>query len=337
MRHSDYTGILIGCPNQEEFEMGRQPDMLWFGMSQSPPIRDFLRFGVTSGTIALAVATSLAWWSNCDISPLMEGPGIRQFQLWRLITSALPHGDLLHLTFNAYWLWVFGTRVEGVFGHLRTALLYVGLATVSGAAEFAFLEGGVGLSGVGYGLFGLLWVLAISDERFSGAITQRTVSLFITWFFLCIVLTVQKVMPVGNIAHGVGWLVGLLIGWAIVRPSIRPVVYSIMLPIIAGLIGLATVGRSYVNFSNNGYCEATLSYGALEDNQNQRAADWAREAIRIEVGNAYAWQYLGIAYHRLQQYALAAEAYRKASELDPGNKEIRETAEAFTRHLPQPK
>src|SRR5687767_2713344 len=146
-------------------------------MRRPPPLAAAPRHPVTAGTMLLAAGATLAWWRDADA---------------------------LHLAFNLYWLWVLGTLVEQSFGHVRTALLLVFLAAASGAADFALAEGGVGLSGVGYGLFGMLWVLSRRDPRFAGAVDSGTVALFVTWFFLCIVGTYFGTMNVGNVAHGAG-------------------------------------------------------------------------------------------------------------------------------------
>src|SRR5262249_35919136 len=144
---------------------------------------------------------------------------IRRGELWRLITSIFPHGGILHLVFNVYWLWVFGTLIEEIYGHLKTAALIVLVAAVSSAMEFAFASGGIGLSGVGYGLFGLLWALSRNDQRFVDAIDRRTVELFVGWFFFCIIATLTKIMPIANIAHGSGAVLGILTGLAISHSS----------------------------------------------------------------------------------------------------------------------
>ena len=44
---------------------------------------------------------------------------------------------------------------------------------------------------------------------------EQTVQLLIGWFFLCILLTHFGVMLVANIAHGAGFLFGVLYGLAI--------------------------------------------------------------------------------------------------------------------------
>src|SRR5438045_1337810 len=97
----------------------------------------FYRYPLIAGTAILAAAVSLALWSKLDISPLLESDAVRQGQVWRLVLSILPHADPMHLIFNLYWLWVFGTLFEEVFGHLRTLGLVLLLAFGSGAADYA--------------------------------------------------------------------------------------------------------------------------------------------------------------------------------------------------------
>jgi len=81
----------------------------------------------------MATGVTLAWWLRLDVSPLFESAMIRRGETWRLVTSILPHAGILHLAFNLYWLWVFGTLIEEVYGHLKTAALIVLFAFTSGA------------------------------------------------------------------------------------------------------------------------------------------------------------------------------------------------------------
>ena len=42
-------------------------------MRRPPPLSDFTKYPITGGTIALAVAVTLAWWSGrFDVTPLLE-------------------------------------------------------------------------------------------------------------------------------------------------------------------------------------------------------------------------------------------------------------------------
>lgn len=45
--------------------------------------------------------------------------------LLAVLTSMFLHGDLLHLLFNMWSLWIFGNNVEEAFGHMRYLILYL--------------------------------------------------------------------------------------------------------------------------------------------------------------------------------------------------------------------
>ena len=81
------------------------------------------------------------------------------FAPWQLVTYAFLHGSMLHLLFNMFALYMFGSAIEQVFGS-RRYLLYYAVCVVSAALAqllVAKLMGGfyptVGASG---GVFGLL-------------------------------------------------------------------------------------------------------------------------------------------------------------------------------------
>jgi len=255
---------------------------------------------------------------------------IRRGEVWRLVTAIFPHTNLLHLAFNIYWLWVFGTLIEQVHGHFRTVALIALFALGSGSLEFAFSLGGVGLSGVAYGMFGFLWVLSRHDDRFRDAIDQRTVQLFVVWFFFCIATTAIHIFSVGNIAHGAGAVLGVLTGAAIIYPRRRTLITAgIGTIILFGLWG-STFGRPGINLSGKaGYEEGQWGYAALQANRNQEAVRWLTDAATYQPKLAVYWLDLGIAYHRLGNRPAAKAAYERAHQLEPGNGEYSETLKGF--------
>lgn len=213
-----------------------------------------------------------------------------------------------------------GYQVEAVYGHLKTLALIVVLAIGSNSFEFAFAAPGVGLSGVGYGLFGLLFVVADRDPRFAGALDKRTVNLFVAWFFVCIFLTVTHVFNVGNVAHGAGAVLGALLGYAAVYPGRRLPISGVA----AGLIVLGVCGSTFlrpsVNFSSQGgYEEEKWGYDELMANRDQEALRWLRDAVRYQPKNALFWANLGIDCQRINRMSEAVNAYERAYELEPTN------------------
>jgi len=84
-------------------------------------------------------------------------PEILEGQYYRLFTSMFLHVDLAHLVSNGLGLYIFGTSVEQLFGHLRFLLLYV-LGGLAGSLASFVISGGssVGASGAVFAIFGAL-------------------------------------------------------------------------------------------------------------------------------------------------------------------------------------
>jgi len=273
---------------------------------------------VTAVTIALSTAASLLWWSGKDLSILMEGPGIRRGEIWRFVTSTILHVNAWHLVFNLYWLFALGLTVESILGSRKTLGILALLAVGSGAAEYAFLDGGVGLSGVGYGLVGLIWVRARWDRRFRGTIGPKTLALFAVWFVFCIVVTLSGTMAIGNIAHGVGASLGILLGLASRSPGWACRLSRAALAIATAFFLLgATLMRPSLNLSpDRGLMEAYLCYETLlEGGSNRKALFWGREAILYQPRNEAYWYYLGTALLRESSDREAEEAFRRSVDL----------------------
>ena len=81
------------------------------------------------------------------------------FGLWQLLTYGFLHGDLMHLAFNMFGLWMFGQDLERLWGSQRFLVFYIVCVIGAGFVQLlvAGVQGGiyptVGASG---GLFGLL-------------------------------------------------------------------------------------------------------------------------------------------------------------------------------------
>jgi len=115
--------------------------------------------------------THLALW------PLPAGAGATQlasvgagFQPWQLITYAFLHGSILHIALNMYALWLFGTRMELVWGTRNFLVFYFVCVVGAGVTQLVVtsLSGEIyptiGASG---GVFGLLLAFGMTfpDER----------------------------------------------------------------------------------------------------------------------------------------------------------------------------
>jgi membrane associated rhomboid family serine protease len=288
-------------------------------LPDAPGIREARRYPITAGVTALASMVSLADWAGIELPLAFDVRFL--LQPWRVVTSILPHLDVLHLAFNLYWLWVFGTVLERTLGSWRYVALVALLASLPAAAEYALAVGGVGLSGVVYGFLGFMWPRR-TDPRLQPFVRPATVQLFAFWFVLCMVLTVARIWQVGNVAHAVGAATGALLGRLRADTARRR---RARLAAAAGLAALALAGatvlRPYVSLTPGQAAEgdAYAGYLALLGGQDVQAAVLLFSAVRLDGRQAPPWFNLGIALRRLGLTDLARQAFERAARGEAGS------------------
>lgn len=172
---------------------------------------------VTTGVSALALLGGGALFNWFALWPLGAG-----FAPWQLATYALLHGGLLHLAFNMYGLWMFGTPLEQLWGPRRllqyyaASVLMAGLVQLLVASDSPFAYPTVGASG---GLFGLLLGYAM-------LFPQRTIMLLFppipmpAWLFAVVYGALELTLGVTGAASGIAHFAhvgGMLGGWLMLR------------------------------------------------------------------------------------------------------------------------
>jgi membrane associated rhomboid family serine protease len=143
---------------------------------------------VTLTIIGICVAV----WLLQQVSPQVTDrlafvPMLGKAEPWRFVTAAFAHspGQLLHILFNMYALWILGQYLEPMLGRVRFAALYLVCAfggsvgflllasppvSVAGLTNNSWQTQMVGASGAVFGLFGALIVLNRHLGRSSGPI-----------------------------------------------------------------------------------------------------------------------------------------------------------------------
>ena len=144
-------------------------------------------------------------------------------RLWAMLTTTFVHGGLLHLAFNMLWLYQLGSILELSIGRFKYAAILAGAALVGSGAEIIYDgQTGVGMSGVVYALFGVMWAGRGNYPAWRTVATQSNLLYLVGWGLLCIVATALHWFSVANAAHGAGFLLGLSIGWLFFAPRRRP-------------------------------------------------------------------------------------------------------------------
>ena len=145
------------------------------------------------------------------------------FAPWQLVTYSFLHGGGMHLLFNMFALWMFGSDVERVLGARRYAIYYFACVVTAAVTQIlvsSFADWPpyptIGASG---GVFGLLLAFGLFFPR-------RTVMLLIppvpmpAWLFVTLYGLLELVLGVTGTSQGVAHfahLGGMLGGWLMMR------------------------------------------------------------------------------------------------------------------------
>src|SRR5262249_8637368 len=114
---------------------------------------------VTLAVVLAAVVLAFRDWYAFDGGSLRVSYPAFAEEPWRLVSPVLLHAGVLPLILSLYWLLAFGAPIELRWGRLPMLAVVLLFAAATTAAEFALFDEVVGLGGVSFGLFGLIWVL----------------------------------------------------------------------------------------------------------------------------------------------------------------------------------
>jgi len=172
-----------------------------------------------------AFILNLALWPIGNMTPAGMTPagGSLGFQPWQIVTYSFLHGNITHLLFNMFALYMFGGELERLFGQQRYLNLYFLSVITAAIAQLLFsaAAGGdpyptVGASG---GVFGLLLAYGMYFPR-------RTLMLLIppipmpAWLFVTLYGLVELYFGVTGTEQGVAHfahLGGMLGAWLLIQ------------------------------------------------------------------------------------------------------------------------
>jgi len=197
-------------------EAGPAQKIVTVRLPESAPYVTYAIIGVTVLVYLLQLASQALFQYDVPATILLRSNElIRSGQFWRLISSALVHGSLVHIGFNMYALFSFGANLERTFGRGRFLLLYVVGAFSGNVVSLLFSTvNSLGASTAIFGLLGAETVFLFQNRRLFGDRVKGEIGnlIFIAAFNIFIIGS----MPgIGNWGHIGGLLGGLMLSWFI--------------------------------------------------------------------------------------------------------------------------
>ena len=121
---------------------------------------------------------------------------------WRLITPMCIHFSLTHLVFNCLWIYVLGSKIEQIDGHITFINLVIFSSIISNLAQHFFGESALfgGLSGVIYGLLGYCMIIEIDTKQERYDLPPALYLFMLIWLILGF-LGILNLFGFGNVAN----------------------------------------------------------------------------------------------------------------------------------------
>ncbi len=135
---------------------------------------------------------------------------LRSGEVWRLFTPCFVHFSFLHLLFNMMWMFDLGRQIEASRGTLTLAFLVLVIGCTSNYAQYLGAGAGFGgMSGVVFGLFGYVLLMARFAPSAGMVMIPSNAVFVMVWFVVCLT---GAVGPIANWAHGIGLVLGVAFG-----------------------------------------------------------------------------------------------------------------------------
>ena len=158
-------------------------------------------------------------------------PLVALTQPWRFVTSMFLHGSVMHIFFNAYALFIFGSILERKVSSKDYLIIFFGAGLIGGFLYYLTYVLGIippipalGASGAIYGILGAVAVLIPDLVIFFWFFPMKIRYAAILWVVLEFMGTFDITSGVASAAHLGGLLFGIAYAWFLSRrePEFHP-------------------------------------------------------------------------------------------------------------------
>lgn len=224
---------------------------------------------------------------------------IYQGQYWGVIVNSLIHGFPLHLIINLAGLWIFGAFLERRIGWWRIFIFGFLSSIFTSLNQLALTnDAGLGLSGVNYAMFGLIFVLALRNPAYKMKFHVPITLFMVIFIGFSSYMNFSAKWNIGIEAQLSGLFWGMLIGFC---SRIKNHILKFAASFIPFLISLSTL--FYAPWSSMWQCSEGIDHHEKNDFNN--ALEHYKMALEIEPNNYVAKRNIQL----IQIDELSKEAY----------------------------
>ncbi|MBI4014666.1 MAG: rhomboid family intramembrane serine protease [Candidatus Aenigmarchaeota archaeon] len=170
-------------------------------------------------TLALVAVTAVVFAAQMIVSGFTEAflldSSLVFVEPWRLVTSMFLHGDVTHIGYNMFALFLFGSILERELGRFYIPFYFIA-GIVSGIVAVPFYAAALGASGAVYGVMGALASIRPKLIVFVMGVPMPMIAAAFVWLALDTVGFFSS-DGIANAAHIGGLLFGAVVGFAFFR------------------------------------------------------------------------------------------------------------------------
>jgi rhomboid protease GluP len=180
---------------------------------QRKPVTTFVLIAITVVVFLAQMITRAVFDVDIPVNfGIKYNPLIDQGQYWRLFTAMLLHGDILHIGFNMYALYILGRGIEPFCGRTRFLLLYVTSGFVGTTASYLLTAApSLGASTATFGLLAAYGVLGYRNQKVFGKQSRHIVRNVVQVALINLALGLSP--GIDNWGHLGGALGGFVLAW----------------------------------------------------------------------------------------------------------------------------
>jgi len=171
-----------------------------------------------------------------------RGIDIEYGEWWRVVTAGFAHGDLMHVGFNAYGIYILGTIIERLHGWKPMLVIYFTAMFGGTALAMTFMDPAtplLGASGAAYGLFGaVLGFYYVRTGSLRDLVRIPFARMLLIWLAFGVYMSLQP--GVSLLGHVGGLVPGVILGMFFEHRYKRELDIYHMLA--AGMVVVAIVG-----------------------------------------------------------------------------------------------
>lgn len=143
-------------------------------------------------------------------------PFVKEYgQYYRLITSIFIHIGIMHLFFNSYALYIFGTQIERVMGHKKYILFFLLTGLAGNLLTYIFSYGTIS-AGASGSLFGMFGAFSYLIKRHPEIVTPEGKRSILKLLAINIAITIL-VPNISATAHFGGLIAGYLLSYGFIK------------------------------------------------------------------------------------------------------------------------